>query len=282
MTRIVFSTLLVICSFSLNAQVEYLRLSPSQLIQQRVGATDVSIEYSRPQMKGRTIFGSLLPYGKLWRAGANENTKISFDHRVSIGGVDVPAGSYSLFAQPFKESWKIFLYDEIDQLDVPEPFDSIKIIAQAIVPTTMSSKLEETLVVNIYDITETSATLGIDWEYTSVRLPIIFYTREAMEKKIQKELDQNIFDYSIVASYYTQRDIELEKAKEMQELSIRLREKPNSWSYNSYGVILYKLKEFEKAKEAFEYSLKLAFQDDNDYLIGENKKMLEELNKMKE
>ena len=92
--------MLLLCSLAGKSQVEYLRLSPAQKIIQRVGATDVTIEFSRPQMKGRKIFGELIPYGKMWRTGANENTTINFTHRVKIGATEVAEGTYSLLTKP--------------------------------------------------------------------------------------------------------------------------------------------------------------------------------------
>ena len=261
----------------MNGQVEYLRLSPSQKIIQRVGATDVEIEFSRPQMKGRVVFGELVPYGKLWRTGANENTKISFNHRVKIGETEVSQGTYALITKPKREFWDIFLYTDTNNLDVPNPIDSTKLIHLTTVESYQLKNLQETLVLNFYDLTETSANLGISWERTAVKIPILFYTREAMEKMIEEEFKKNVFDYSIAAAYYSQRDIELEKAKELQELSMNLRDKPSAWAYNDYGKILQKLGEIENAIEAFQFSLKLSKESKNEYLIAENTRSLNEL-----
>lgn len=271
--------ILLIQLFALDtiAQVEYLRLSPAQKIVQRVGATDIELEFSRPQIKGRIIFGDLVPYDTFWRTGANENTKIFFDHRVRIGETEVAEGSYALITKPKKKSWDIFLYTDTNNLDVPNPIDSAKLMYLTTVKTYELQKPQETLVINIYDITETSANLGISWEKTSVKIPISFYTKEAMEKMIEREFDKNIFDYSIAAAYYAQRDIELEKAKELQEISIKLRDEPSAWAYNDYGKILQKLGEISNAIEAFEYSLQLAQKSQNNYLINENKKILKKL-----
>lgn len=265
------------CAITLNGQVEYLRLSPSQKIIQRVGATDVEIEFSRPQMKGRVVFGELVPYGKLWRTGANENTKISFNHRVKIGETEVSQGTYALITKPKRKSWDIFLYTDTNNLDVPNPIDSTKLIHLTTVESYQLENLQETLVLNFYDLTETSANLGISWERTAVKIPILFYTREAMEKMIEEEFKKNVFDYSIAAAYYSQRDIELEKAKELQELSMNLRDKPSAWAYNDYGKILQKLGEIENAIEAFQFSLKLSKESKNEYLIAENTRSLNEL-----
>jgi len=205
-----------ILSLEANTQVEYLRLSPSQKIIQRVGQTDIELEFSRPQMKGRVIFGNLVPYNKLWRTGANENTKISFDHRVKIGNTEVSKGTYALLTKPMKSFWEIYLYSDTNNLDVPNPVDSSKLIYLTTVESYQLRDQEETLVINIYDITETSASLGISWERTAVKVPISFYTKEAMEKMIDEEFNKNIFDYSIAAAYYSQRGINLETAKELQ------------------------------------------------------------------
>ena len=267
----------LLCALTLNGQVEYLRISPSQKIIQRVGATDIEIEFSRPQMKGRVVFGELVPYGKLWRTGANENTKISFNHRVKIGETEVSQGTYALITKPKRKSWDIFLYTDTNNLDVPNPIDSTKLIHLTTVESYQLENLQETLVLNFYDLTETSANLGISWERTAVKIPILFYTREAMEKMIEEEFKKNIFDYSIAAAYYSQRDIELEKAKELQELSMNLRDKPSAWAYNDYGKILQKLGEIENAIEAFQFSLKLSKESKNEYLIAENTRSLNEL-----
>ena len=111
----------------------------------------------------------------------------------------------------------------------------------------------------------------------AVRIPIFFYTREAMEKQITKAFKQNMMDYGIAASYYQQRDIELEKAKELQELVMELKGKPSVWDYNSYGIILYKLGDKSEAIKNLETSLKLAQEQKNTYLIDENKKLLKEI-----
>ncbi len=269
-TRILILTIcLLLPAISLIGQVEYMRLSPAQKIEQRVGATDLAINFSRPQMKGRTIFGDLVPFDRLWRTGANENTVVSFDHRIKVGSSEVPAGSYALFTKPGTDEWEIYFYTETDNLDVPDPIDSSKLLYLTTVPVHTIPK-EETLVINFYDISENAASLGVSWENSAVRIPITFFSREAMEKKIEKEFKQNVFDYSITASYYLQRGIELEKAKELQELAIDLKGKANAWDLHTYGLILLKLGETERALKNLEESLARSRESKNDYLISEN------------
>ncbi|MEM8583121.1 MAG: DUF2911 domain-containing protein [Bacteroidota bacterium] len=273
------SLLALFCAipFLVPAQVEYLRLSPSQKIVQRVGATDVEIDFSRPQMKGRQIFGHLVPFGQLWRTGANENTTIAFDHRVRIGETEVPAGKYALLTKPMADSWEIYFYSDTDNLDVPNPLDSAKLRYLTTGEVTPLKVVEETLTINIYDITETAANLGIAWETSSVRIPISFYTQEAMDEMIQQELTQNLMDYAITATYYYERDIELEKARELQELLMELRGSASAWDLYRYGIIMMKLGDKEAATQHFTSSLAMARDDENEYLIAENERLLEEV-----
>lgn len=258
----------------LNSQIQYLRLSPSQKIEQRIGATDITLEYSRPQMKDREIFGSLVPYNKMWRTGANENTIISFSHRVKIDNEDIAKGSYALMTKPHKEKWEIYFYKDIKNLDVPNPIDSSNLIYLTTVESRQLNEDEKSLTINFHDITETSVNLSISWEKTSVKVPIEFYTREAMELAMEKEFKQNALDYSIAATYYQQRDIELDKAKKLREISMSMKDKPNAWDLNSYGIILFKLGQKEEAKGAIEKSLLQAKESKNQYLINENQKLL--------
>src|SRR5688572_14329931 len=108
-------TLLLCCvfmSFSMTAQIETPAPSPSAKLQQKVGLTDITIEYSRPSVKGRTIFGDLVPYDKLWRTGANARTKITFSDDVKISGKEVKAGTYAIFTRPTAKSWEVIFYTD--------------------------------------------------------------------------------------------------------------------------------------------------------------------------
>ncbi|HEV7919653.1 MAG TPA: DUF2911 domain-containing protein [Thermoanaerobaculia bacterium] len=92
-----------------TAQLKLPRPSPKQTITQSVGLTDITISYSRPGVKGRSIWGSLVPYGQVWRTGANEATTIQFSTDVTVGGKQLPAGTYSLHTIPGRDSWLIVL-----------------------------------------------------------------------------------------------------------------------------------------------------------------------------
>ena len=106
----IFATVFLFClSIGIHAQVKTPQPSPFSKVEQKVGLTDVTLEYSRPSMKGRTIFGDLVPFGKLWRTGANASTKITFDTSAVIDGQELKAGTYAIYTIPNKESWEVYL-----------------------------------------------------------------------------------------------------------------------------------------------------------------------------
>ena len=107
-------------SLGTSAQIQTPQPSPFSKVEQKVGLTDVSIEYSRPGMRDRVIFGNLVPFGKVWRTGANENTKITFSDDVKIEGKELKKGTYALYTIPNKDSWEILFYTDSNNWGTPE------------------------------------------------------------------------------------------------------------------------------------------------------------------
>ncbi|HSD64902.1 MAG TPA: DUF2911 domain-containing protein [Ignavibacteriaceae bacterium] len=146
---------------------EKVRLSPKASLSQTVGFTEVTISYGRPGVKGRKIWGSLVPYDKVWRAGANEATKFTFSTDVMIEGKKLPAGSYSFFIIPSKDNWTIIFNKVADQwgaFEYNEAEDALRITVKP-----EKSDFTEWLK---YDITKTSdsgATINLEWE--KLRVP---------------------------------------------------------------------------------------------------------------
>src|SRR5690606_17512658 len=122
---LLFSALFV-CAIT-YAQVTAPAASPFSKIEQQVGLTDVTVEYSRPSMKGRTIFGDLVPYGRVWRTGANTRTKITFSNDVMVNGKELKKGSYGLLTIPNANQWDIVFYTEADGGGAPRQLDDSKV-----------------------------------------------------------------------------------------------------------------------------------------------------------
>ena len=110
MKKIIIVFAIIIANFTIEAQVKTPQSSPKSTIMQAVGLTDVEINYSRPSARGRAVFGNLIPFGKVWRTGANENTTVSFSDDVVIDGKTLNKGKYSLYTIPKIESWEIIFY----------------------------------------------------------------------------------------------------------------------------------------------------------------------------
>jgi hypothetical protein len=150
------------------AQKEQLRVSPKASVMQVVGLAEVKIDYSRPGVKGRTIWGELVPYNKVWRAGANEATTISFESDVLIEGKKLPAGVYSFFAIPGKDEWTIIFNKVAEQwgaFEYNEAEDALRINVN---PVNISSN--EWLTYSFTDLNpkEGTATINLMWEKVKV------------------------------------------------------------------------------------------------------------------
>ena len=105
--------LLIFGAFTLQAQIQTPQPSPASKVHQTIGLSEVSVEYSRPAVRGRTIFGDLVPYGKIWRTGANMRTKFTTDSDLKIGGEELKKGTYAILSIPNKESWELIFYNNM-------------------------------------------------------------------------------------------------------------------------------------------------------------------------
>ena len=156
--------------FSSYAQENKIRLSPKASVMQTVGFTDVTIDYSRPGVKGRTIWGALVPYNKVWRAGANEATTINFSTDVTIEGKNLPAGKYGFFTIPNKDSWTLIFNKVADQwgaFQYNEAEDALRITVKP-----ESNNFREWLAYTITKTGDKSAVISLEWEKLKVPFKI--------------------------------------------------------------------------------------------------------------
>lgn len=161
---------LLISSFGF-AQILTPQPSPYSKIQQTVGLTEVTIEYSRPALRGRTVMGDLVPYGELWRAGANKNTMINFSDDVILDGTKIAKGNYALFIRPGKTLWEVFFYSNTENSGLPKNWNTKLITAVAEVVPHTTETTWESFTISIDDLNNTGATLNIKWENTEVKIP---------------------------------------------------------------------------------------------------------------
>ena len=199
-----------------SAQIRTPAASPSATLTQQVGLTDVKITYSRPSTKGRVIFGGLVPYGEIWRTGANASTKISFSDAVTIEGNKVPAGEYALYTIPEKEQWTIILHKNTGYWGTGGPgYNKDEEAARFIVKSHPLGESVTSFTIGLTDVTLNTANVEIAWDKTAVK----FQIEAEVDSKVMADIDRHIINrdahsagmYHQAATYYyeTGKDLNL-------------------------------------------------------------------------
>ncbi|MGA0431548.1 MAG: DUF2911 domain-containing protein [Flavobacteriaceae bacterium] len=257
--RIYISTILVFIASGLMAQMQTPQPSPSAMLKQTVGLTEISIEYSRPAMRGRVIMGDLVPYGAIWRTGANANTTIQFSDPVSIGSTTIPAGTYAIFTRPGQKMWEVFFYSKTDNWGAPTSWDVQAVAATYEAEVHTLSETVSSFTISIGSITNNDAVLEISWENTKVGIPIAVPTKAKMQKSIAEAMKNNpkAQDYYSAAVYYLQEGLDLQQAKSWMEQSLKENNEAY-WVHRQYALILAGLNEMDAAIAAAKTSLELA------------------------
>lgn len=277
MKKIILFVFAVATTVAVNAQLQTPAPSTSQKIEQTVGLTDVTVEYSRPSMRGRTIFGDLVPYNKMWRTGANANTKITFSDAVLIGGKELKAGTYAIYTKPGAQSWDVMLYTDSDNWGTPQEWDDSKVAATVkaqVYPIPMDI---ETFTISFDDVTSDTANLGMMWEKSYVALPIKFMTDKMVSASIDKVMaGPSANDYYQSAVYYLEAGQDINKAKTWIDKAIEMREQPAFWYHRQQSLIYAKSGDKKGAINAAKKSLELAQKAGNDDYVALNTKSLKE------
>ena len=209
------SLLFVLVSFGLtaNAQIKTPQPSPAQKLEQVVGLTDVTVEYSRPGMRGRTIFGDLVPYGQTWRTGANANTKITFSDNVTVDGKELKKGTYAIFTIPGEKTWEVIFYSESNNWGTPQKWDETKVAAKTAVEVYEMPMKVETFTITFDDLATGSAVLGILWENVYVGVKFEVPTDALTTKSIESVMaGPSGNDYFQAATYYHTEKKDLKQA----------------------------------------------------------------------
>ena len=251
MNKVVLFLMAIVASLTVEAQINTPAPSPSAKLMQTVGLTEVMIDYSRPNMRGREVYGNLVPFDKLWRTGANAYTKITFDTDVTIGGKEVKAGTYSIFTKPGASAWEVFFYTDIVGGGTPSKWEENKVVAQLNVPVYKLDMPVETFTITIDDVMSNGANIGIIWANTYVAVPFTVPTDATVMKSIDKALNgPTADDYYAAAVYYSSEGKDINKAKEWMNKAMSMTEKPAFWQLRQQSLILAKAGDKKGAIEA--------------------------------
>ena len=283
MKKVIVLLAFIIANFAIEAQVKTPQPSPKATVEQIVGLTTVDVVYSRPSTKGRTIFGDLVPFGKVWRTGANENTIITFSDDVSIDGKTLAKGKYALFTLPKADNWEIIFYKSADNWGNPEEWKESDVALRANAKPTMIDRKVETFTIGINNVTNDAADLEISWEKTFVAIKFEVPTQKTAIASINKALaGPTAGDYFSSAQYFLQSNGDLNKALDYINKAVSMTktgEDAPFWYLRQKSLIQAKLNDKKGAIETAKLSLAGATKAKNDDYVKMNNDSIAEWSK---
>lgn len=264
----------------LKAQIQTPAPSPTAKMEQAIGLSTVTLEYSRPSARGRQVFGGLVPYGQVWRTGANASTKISFSDDVMLNGNKVPAGDYALYTVPGEEQWEVIIHKNTE-LWGSGGYNAEDDLLRFTVDAREVSYPYETFTIAFSDMDDrVSAMLNIMWENTMIAFkvetdpdPIVMAQIEEQVINNPEATDNQLF---AAAGYYFDNNKDLEQAHAWVKKANEV-EQPRFWVVHLQAKIEAKLGLKDQARATAERSIALAKEADNMDYVRLNEKLLESL-----
>jgi hypothetical protein len=273
--------LLAVCTAVLavtlsSAQISLPAASPTASITQAVGLTKITINYSRPSVKGRAIFGELVPYGKVWRTGANKIPDVTFANAVMIGDKKVEAGTYGIATIPGEKEWTIILNKDHEQWGT-YGYDAAKDVLRVTAKAEKLAALQDLFTIEFENYKKTSTDVVISWEKTAVRFTVSHDPHEQIMAKIKEETakaDCSTDSYYTAAEYYRDQNLDLKQALAWADKVIE--KDKNWWSYYLRASIQAKLGNCAQAVADAKISIEGARKDNDDAYQRMNQKILDD------
>ncbi len=277
----IFTFLMVAATLSIQAQIKTPAPSPGSTVSQMIGLTEATVEYSRPAVKGRTIFGDLVPYGKIWRTGANMRTKITFSTDVSIDGNDLKSGTYAILTVPNTDAWDVIFYTEYDAGGAPAELDESKVALKTSAKVNNMDFSIESFSIGFGDLADpNSGTIYFMWANVYVEVKINVPTDQISMKSIDQAMaGPSSNDYFSASSYYFNEGKDMNKAKEWVDKAIELRKEPAFWQLRQQSLIYATLGDKKGAIKSAKKSLELATTAGNDDYVKMNTESIAEWSK---
>ena len=251
--------------------------SPYGEVMQRVGLTDITVMYSRPGVKDRTIFGGLLSYGEVWRTGANASTKIKLTTDATIGEKMVEAGTYSIFTIPTENEWKVVLNSDVNASE--GSYKAENNVAEISVNVS-DNEMVETLTFTFANVKEDMADLVFEWASTTWSIPIkVEVTEMAMEniKGKMNELERAYGAYNSSARYYYDHDQDIDQALKWSKKSVEI--SAQFWNLYTLSLIQHKKGDVKAAIATAKKSKAMAEEAENKAYVERNEKNIADWSK---
>lgn len=250
--------------------------SPTQTMKQNFGLSSIELSYSRPGMKGRKIFGDLVPYGKVWRTGANAATIITFGEEVTIGGTKVAAGKYGLLTIPEANEWTVIISKQTD-VTSPEAYkqdqDVVRVKAK---PMPLPFPIE-TFTISFDDMKSNGCSIGIMWEQVYVMVPITIEVDSKVMKQIDNIMNKDNRPYYNAANYYYDNGKDLNVALGWVNKAVEAAPKAQPWVHTLKTKILAKLGKKAEAIAAAKNAIQIAKDTNFPDFIKQNEDILKTL-----
>ena len=268
-----------------QAQIIKAPASPRAKATHQVGLIESSLDYGRPSVKGREIFGGLVPFGRVWRTGANQSTKISFTGDVKFGGQDVPAGDYALYTFPGADKWAVIIYRDTSHWG-SNGYDSKNDVVRVEVPVQKLATVQESLCIDFDGFHADGANLVIAWEHVKVSVPVMADSEAAVMKDIDEKVrnakgEISARTYFDAGSYLFQKRREMPLAAEWIDKAVAM-EPRAFWMAYTQAEVAVEMGKFDKAKASAMKALELAEAAngrDGGY-ADRSRKLIEKLEKM--
>jgi hypothetical protein len=259
-----------------RADLELPRPSPGAKVSQTVGLTDITVDYSSPGVKGRKIWGGVVPYDQMWRAGANQATKITFSKDVTFADKPVPAGTYALFVIPTKAAWTVILNKRAEQGGVGRDYKAADDLLRVQLHP-KAAPFRERLAYLFSDFTDDKASLDLEWEKLRLSIPIAVQTGAQVMANINAAVDGTWRTYANAARYLIETKKDYVTGTKYIDQSLALKE---DW-YNLWikASLLAAKGDLKGARAEGERAYELGRKSDNFFLEPEIKKTLAEWQK---
>ncbi|SCX91320.1 DUF2911 domain-containing protein [Flavobacterium caeni] len=277
MKKIVCFVAACLATVAVEAQIKTPAPSPAATVKQTVGLTDVEIKYSRPSMKGRKIFGDLVPFGKMWRTGANKNTTVSFSEDVVIDGKTLKKGEYAIFTTPKADSWDVYFYSDTENWGTPEEWSDAKVAVKTTAQSEMINRNVESFTVGVNNLDNNFGVLELSWEKTVVPVKFEVPTNKTAMASIEKVMNgPSSQEYFASAQYLYQSNGDMNKALGYANKAVELDKNNAFWMYRMKSLIQAKLGDKKGAIETAKKSLAMAAEAKNaDYVKMNNESIAE-------
>jgi tetratricopeptide (TPR) repeat protein len=268
----------------LSAQLKHPKASPLSVTTQEVGLTSIKVEYSRPAVRGRKIFGGLVPYGRIWRVGANASTKITFENDVTIMGNVLEKGTYALYAFPEAEEWDIVFHENLTHWgDGRKNYNPNEDVLRIKLVPGETKSFQENFLITFDKIQHNGLNLLLRWANTEIRIPIKIDTGSLMEIEIVKQLKDNptAQTYYEAARYYQEQHIKYGTALGYLKKAIELGG-DTYYFYRVKSLVEAALGDFKTAISSAHKSMELAALQDKDEFVRMNEKNIAKWKRLQE